>query len=947
MSRPWLGHGGGARLCGLRSAPRSCRPIAPPGFRKLAFLLATWLLIHGSGLCADSPGGRALLSAVPCERSPDIDGSLTDSAWLGAAPVRILAKGQDHGYFSLCYDEQHLYLAASLSERNPYTVFAPSAQRDADLRDHESIELHLRTTEGGGDTYRLAVSAANVQFDSRYRDGCEDTAWNGRWRSAARAGHVCWQAEIAIPFTDLEVAAPTDGTLLEMNLVRNRVKDDSIRRFSWNPKADSDGARPGSLGLLRFSSTAHYAYVAELDEFFTGKRNGPSLWIRGTARGRVRVKAGTPEEPVIVKEVELARYRTDLDIDLRLRDQILSIEIEDDSEQLLFATGHFPLEAPEGLADVRHRLAALRHPPEFSSALAAKIAEMEKSGRFSAAAGEMWDGFRRGFIRELVAYQFMLSGPAGADGEPAYGLATASSMTKVLPKEPQLFAGEYGNRIELSAAGNETESHQVVVLSPEKDLQDVQLAWSNLVSPEGDVIEASQIAAATMGYVQTQETPPYPVPYTGWYPDPILRYLDRFPIAQGDLHAVWYSVTVPEGAAPGWYEGTLTIRPANAIEAVVPIRLQVWDFSLPDDASLRTAINISVINLHHKEETPERIQELRKLYEAFLVAHRTACGGIYQLHETPPDETTLERWARLGSSTFNVVSIRKWHMTVDDKGRFVDLKPEFRPIFQERIGEALAVARRLGIEDRAYLYLYDERIEEDFEGIERVASWLKEEFPNLPLMTTSSEPTYGEMLPSVDWFVPLSMYYDPPRAREARRRGKEVWWYVYAAPHEPYASMLIEKPGIDPRILLGFMSFAYDVDGFLYYSMSRMTNNSQTLRGGPYTTWNTRSWGKYNGDGHVLYPHPTGPVTSIRMENWLDGLEDYEYLAMLERRIEQLRKNGQASRADRILEQFQPYTAPNNELVVSRTEYARQPALLEEARTNLAELIVLTNDRGH
>ena len=67
-----------------------------------------------------------------------------------------------------------------------------------------------------------------------------------------------------------------------------------------------------------------------------------------------------------------------------------------------------------------------------------------------------------------------------------------------------------------------------------------------------------------------------------------------------------------------------------------------------------------------------------------------------------------------------------------------------------------------------------------------------------------------------------------------------------------------------------------------------MTNNGQTLRDGPYTTWNTRSWGKYNGDGHLLYPHPTGPVTSIRMENWLDGLEDYEYLHLLQRRIERM-----------------------------------------------------------
>ena len=721
------------------------------------------------------------------------------------------------------------------------------------------------------------------------------------------------------------------------------MKGNSIERISWNPCNNSDYRKPSSLGLLRFSWGKKVAYVSEHEDYFAGKSTGPSLWMRGFTKGRARVWTGSSNKPELVKDIELNKYRTHLELGLRVGDQMFCIELDDDFGELLYSSGYMPVDAPEGLGDIRDLLGEIDDQSELQQKLDTKIAEIEQAGRLSAHSKKMWNNFRVEFVRDIVNYRFLQNGPEGKDGKPDYGLATASSMTKVLPKEPQLFSGEYSREISLSAARNEREAHQVVILSPDKDLQNVTLEWTDLSSREGDRIQKSRITAASLGYVKTQD-PPYPVSYTGWWPDPILSYMDSFTVVKGDLHSVWYSVDVPAGAKAGVYQGKLRISPANCAEAVIPVRLRVWDFDLPKECSLKTAINLSVINLHHKEETRERIaEELRPVYERFLAEHRTALGSIYQL-KAPPDEATLTRCAEIGTNTFNVFSIRKWHMNVDGNGNFVDLKPEFREVFTKQIADTLAIARELGIEDKAYLYAFDERVERDFEGINRVTAWLKSEFPDLPIMTTSPDPTYGKKLTSVDIFVPLSMYHNRDRAETARRRGKQVWWYVYAAPHKPYASMLIEKPGIDPRILLGFMSYAYQVDGFLYYSMSRMTNNSRTLQDGPYTSWNTRSWGRYNGDGHILYPHPTGPVTSIRMENWLDGLEDYEYLHLLKQRIEQLYSDGKTAQADRICQQFTEYTAPGNDLVQSKTVYAKQPEQLEQVRTLLAKLIVETND---
>jgi len=45
-----------------------------------------------------------------------------------------------------------------------------------------------------------------------------------------------------------------------------------------------------------------------------------------------------------------------------------------------------------------------------------------------------------------------------------------------------------------------------------------------------------------------------------------------------------------------------------------------------------------------------------------------------------------------------------------------------------------------------------------------------------------------------------------------------------------------------------------------------------------------------NGDGNLIYPGPESPLSSIRLENIRDGLEDYEYLRLLGEKVERVSK---------------------------------------------------------
>lgn len=117
-----------------------------------------------------------------------------------------------------------------------------------------------------------------------------------------------------------------------------------------------------------------------------------------------------------------------------------------------------------------------------------------------------------------------------------------------------------------------------------------------------------------------------------------------------------------------------------------------------------------------------------------------------------------------------------------------------------------------------------------------------------------------------------------------------------------------------------------------------------TLTDGPYTSWNPRTWPGHNGAAQLFYPGQDGPVTSLRMESWLDGMEDYEYLTLAKKRIEELRAAGQKRKADKLEESLAPYVRTNNELFRGLTDYTRDPTVIETARLRLAQALLDARD---
>ena len=230
-----------------------------------------------------------------------------------------------------------------------------------------------------------------------------------------------------------------------------------------------------------------------------------------------------------------------------------------------------------------------------------------------------------------------------------------------------------------------------------------------------------------------------------------------------------------------------------------------------------------------------------------------------------------------------------------------------------------------------------------FPRVQQAAALLKAEFPGVPIMTTTYDQSYGmeSVIKAMDAFCPLTPSFDMAKAARARAAGRQVWWYICCGPHHPHLNMFIEYPAIEARLLMGAMTAKYRPEGFLYYQIS-IWNSRRPIASGPFTDWDPRSWTAYHGDGSWTCVGPDGtPLPTIRLENFRDGLEDYAYVRLLDEAVRKAESaGGLDARRTAWLKQAKAALETPAELLKSKTEYSRDPAVLYRYRDALAEAIV-------
>jgi len=289
---------------------------------------------------------------------------------------------------------------------------------------------------------------------------------------------------------------------------------------------------------------------------------------------------------------------------------------------------------------------------------------------------------------------------------------------------------------------------------------------------------------------------------------------------------------------------------------------------------------------------------------------------------------------------------------------YPETAPEYKIAFTAYCRAVQEHLREKGRLDEAYVYWFDEPAPKDYPFVMNGFRKLKEAAPDLRRMLT--EQVEPELIGGPNLWCPVSPRYDHEKAEERRRHGEHFWWYICTGPKAPYCGLFIDHPGTELRVWL-WQTWQRKIEGILIWQTNYWTSPAaypdpehpqnpyedpmSWVSGYSTPSGTRRPWG--NGDGRFIYPpedaadaHPTkpviaGPVDSIRWEMLRDGVEDYEYCAILKRLLAERGNrltDAERTRVEALLE------VPA-EITSDMTHFTKDPAPIERHRRRIAEAI--------
>ena len=423
---------------------------------------------------------------------------------------------------------------------------------------------------------------------------------------------------------------------------------------------------------------------------------------------------------------------------------------------------------------------------------------------------------------------------------------------------------------QLFAARREWESFQLVFRAESDAVRNIRVEASDLKSARGrGTIAADRISMSLVAYVPIKD-PPVP------YPDP-LPPLRPFDFKPGETQPVWVTVKVPEDSPPGDYAGELTIKADGCADRKVPLRLHVWDFTLPETPRCVTAFGIvmdPVARTHGVTGDGAKTLDLHKKYYDFLLEHKISPYNIPVDLKSPDARAYLE-------------DLRMTSYVIP----YLDDDAKLRDLMQYLIENNWF--------RKGYFYPLDEPVFKDaYDRLAAIAQRLRSIEPNYRLVSpffrgpefAADKTIYDFAVGQINVWCPNEHYFDlgkrtRPFLRSRKNAGEDIWWYVCCGPGSPYTNFFVEMPAMAHRMLFWHQK-REGVDGLLYWCTTWW--NPASGCEDPWKTMQTVKDINPNifGDGSLLYPGKPvgvdGPVASQRLAVIRDGIEDFDYLCLAE-----------------------------------------------------------------
>ena len=459
--------------------------------------------------------------------------------------------------------------------------------------------------------------------------------------------------------------------------------------------------------------------------------------------------------------------------------------------------------------------------------------------------------------------------------------------------------------LSLEGARGETVSGQIVVQSP--------VALTGAVA-KADVpgLPAGAVRLQWVRYIDVRRNSPgvpldelvAPAPCS--LPDPFWDR-DRIDVPAGEPQPLWVEVDIPRDATPGRREGRITLSWQGG-GASVPFRLRVRSFEMPQTRHQQVTNWFDFPGAGFSAEPgSDAYFALARQFARIMRAHRQTCFAtpLWRVATTYEegkgfvcDFTFLDRWADAffgeGLERMELFQAGAWTASVDDLSARV--VPADLPVTVKTPGVQLTREQKLrgvlgeldkhirakGWQGKVMLHIADEPFLHGVPSYRQLAALVREAAPSVRIVEAIEATGFGD---SLDVMVPklshLNLWYH--HFRDMHRDGRELWFYTCCHPVGRYPNRFLDQPLVKTRVL-HWVGYLYGLDGYLHWGLNYFAPGVD-----PYSEEGI-SKDLPLGDRAIMYPGKDGPVGSLRWSAMRDGLQDFEYLWMLEDALRKLKE---------------------------------------------------------
>ena len=480
------------------------------------------------------------------------------------------------------------------------------------------------------------------------------------------------------------------------------------------------------------------------------------------------------------------------------------------------------------------------------------------------------------------------------------------SAMKVRPFAPPKTA----STAHLYSAKNEWEATQVVLVDSDGGaLTGCDVTVDPLSGP-GDDIEGIDLFREHYVLIDKPSYKPVDPAKVGYWPDAMIPFKDAyygedragapFDVPEGWNQPIWIEIFTPEDQDPGDYDTLITVTCGPKQTVQIPLTLTVWDFALPSSITLPSSYGYScgtVYNIHQAMGGTVDRDELTTNYYKEALRHRMMfawghCWGPSDWNYDPGTQTGTLDWIDFDTLMGPVLD-----GTLDTPGASFDTYtlPGRNKSDPEQIAYWRAWAEHFkakGWFDKLFLYLPDEPTPDEYPWLVEIADLLHQADPDLKAMATEQvtdglkgavdiwcpdEPLFSDSFP----WPPFPEDYAPRQAL-----GEKVWWYncMSAQFVMDFSSHFVDAPAMSMRIW-PWLTRRYNFEGLLFWSAVWLYAQVPDI-------WEDVYAQQFfcNGDGQMYYPGVVSkiggthdiPVPSLRLKQYREGMEDYEYFAILD-----------------------------------------------------------------